>query len=136
MSASLALTLAAAAVGVVAGLWFCVGSAFTSAATIAELAKSYWDYHETHAQVVVEQSAQYSVGAPLLVVSFALQVDASLVPTERALPLPIASPSAFLLVVAIAVWLVSFGAYKLLLRSKGRRVHAILEQQMHQQNGA
>lgn len=130
MTTSLALSLAAAAIGVVAGLWFCVGSALVSAETLAELATSYWDYHLTHAQVVVEQSAQYSVGAPLLVLAFVLQVLAALWPAHGTINVPgfAAHPVVFVGFVALLCWALSFAAYRLILRGKGKRVHAILKQ--------
>ncbi len=134
MATTLALTLAAAAIGVVAGLWFCVGSVLTSAETVAELATSYWDYHAAHAQVVVEQSAQYSVGAPLLVIAFILQVLAALYPTQSVLALPSfsADPLVFVVSVSMIAWAVSYASYRLLVRLKGKRVHTILEQRTQQ----
>ena len=130
MTTALALTLASAAIGIIAGLWFCVGSVFTPPETLAELATSYWDYHPTHAQVIVEQSAQYSVGAPLLVLAFVLQVVAALLPAQTtALWLSLAMhPLLFLTFSALIAWALSFVAYRLLVRAKGKRVHAILMQ--------
>ena len=135
MTGTLALSLAAAAFGVIAGLWFCVGSMFTSSETVAELATSYWDYHAAHAQVVIEQSAQYSVGAPLLVIAFILQVLAALSPAQSVLALPsvVAEPLAFLGAVALLVWAASFFIYRGLVRMKGKRVHAILQRREQQQ---
>lgn len=132
MLESAAYTLSASAVGIVAGLWLCVGSAFTSPATIADLATSYWDYHKAHADVVIAQSAQYSVGAPLLVLAFALQVLAVLAtPTSQlSLPRVLSSPLAFLLCILLPAWGLSFLAYKLLLRVKGARVHTILKRSL------
>ena len=131
MTTSFALGLAAAAIGVVAGLWFCVGSALVSAKTLAELATSYWDYHAVHAQVVVEQSAQYAVGVPLLVIAFVLQVLAALWTAQDTVAFPVAAaqPFLFLALVVLLTWALSFAAYRMVLRVKGKRVHAILAQQ-------
>lgn len=130
MSESLTYTLAAAAVGTIAAFWFCVGSAFMSVATMAELATSYWDYHKARADAVVSQSAQYAVGALLLVAAFALQVAAALVPptSQLALPQILSSPYIFLVSVLLPVWALSFGIYKLLQRINGRRVHGLLKE--------
>ena len=130
----LAYTLFAAAVGIVAGLWLCVGSALASSETIAELATSYWDYHKAHADAVIAQSAQYSVGAPLLVFAFGFQVLAALASPTTVLCLPqaIASPVFFLLLVLLPVWGLSFLAYRLLLRLKGARVHTLLKRRAKQ----
>lgn len=128
MSLALAFMLASAAIGIVAGLWLCVGSAFTSSAKLAELAGTYWDYHPSQARAFVEQTSQYSVGAPLLVLAFALQVGAAVVPPERTAVLPgiINSPVPFLFACAAVAWVVSYAAYRALVRVKGRRVHEIL----------
>ncbi len=134
MTEALAYTLAAAAVGIVAGLWLCVGSVLASSETIAEIATSYWDYHKAHADAVIAQSAQYSIGTPLLVFAFLLQVLAALASPTNLLSLPqlLASPVVFLLLVLLPVWGLSFAAYRLLLRVKGARVHTILEQRTKQ----
>lgn len=130
MATTLALNLAAAAVGVVTGLWFCLGSVLTSAETVAELATSYWDYHAAHARAVVKQSAQYSVGAPLLVFAFILQVLAALSPAQGVLALPslVAEPLVFVVAVSLVAWAGSYAAYHWLVRLKGEKVHKILKQ--------
>lgn len=129
MTDSLAYTLAAAAIGIVAGLWLCVGSILASSETIAEIATPYWDYHKAHADAVIAQSAQYSIGAPLLVLAFVLQVLAALASPSDQLTISqfLASPVVFLILVIIPVWGLSFASYRLLLRVKGARVHAILQ---------
>lgn len=106
MSSSLFCTLVAAAAGIVAGLWLCMGSAFTSTETIAELATSRWDYNKIHADVVIAQSAQYAVGAPLLVFAFVFQVLAAVVPTDVTLWVPIlhSSPLRFLAFIIVSIW--------------------------------
>ncbi|SRR6266581_3757290 len=129
MTEALACTLTAAAIGIVAGLWLCVGSALASSETIAEIATSYWDYHKAHADAVIAQSAQYSVGAPLLVIAFVFQVLAAVASPTTPIPIPtcFSAPLVFLLLVLIPIWGLSFAAYKVLLRVKGARVHIILQ---------
>jgi len=130
MAESLTYTLAAAAVGTVAAFWFCVGSAFMSVTTMAELATSYWDYHKARADAVVSQSAQYAVGALLLVAAFVLQVAAALVPpaSQLALPQLLLSPYVFLASVLLPAWALSFAIYKVLQHINGRRVHSLLKE--------
>jgi hypothetical protein len=132
MSSSLFCTLVAAAAGIVAGLWLCMGSAFTSAETIAELATSRWDYNKIHADVVIAQSVQYAVGAPLLVFAFVFQVLAAVAPTDVTLWVPnlLASPMRFLAFIIVLVLGLSFFSYKRILLVKGSRVHALLERRM------
>lgn len=129
MTASLFCTLVAAAAGIVAGLWLCMGSAFTSTETIAELATSRWDYNKIHADVVIAQSAQYAIGAPLLVFAFVFQVLAAVAPADVTLWVPIllSSPICFLAFALVSIWGLSFFSYKRILRVKGSRVHALLE---------
>ncbi len=130
MTATLAYTLAASATGIVAALWFCLGSVFMAPKTIAEISRSYWDYHAAHADAIITQSAQYSVGAPLLVITFILQVLAAVVDPACHLRLPqvLTSPLVFLLCIILPVCALSYLAYRLLLRVKGARVHSILKQ--------
>jgi len=130
MAESLIYTLAAAAVGTIAAFWFCVGSAFMSVATMAELATSYWDYHKARADAVVSQSAQYAVGALLLLTAFIFQVAAAVAPPASQLALPpiLSSPYAFLISVLLPVWALSFAIYKLLQRINGGRVHRLLKE--------
>ena len=111
-----------------AGLWLCVGSAFTSSAKLAELSGTYWDYHPPQARAFVAQTSQYSVGAPLLVIAFFLQIGAALVAPERTALLPefVDSPAPFLSACAAVAWVASYVTYRALVRVKGKRVHEIL----------
>ena len=128
MNQVLAFTLASAGVGVVAGAWFCVGSILTSSAKVAELAGTYWDYHPAQVQAYVEQTSQYSVGAPLLVFAFVLQVCAALAPSDASAPFlsVLNAPLVLLAVVGLVSWALSYVAYRALARVKGKRVHEIL----------
>ena len=74
-------SLLAACFGFISALFFGVGSAFTSKVKMVSLSKTYWGYNQEYAAATVSQSTQYAVGAVLLVVSFALQVQATLVTT-------------------------------------------------------
>jgi hypothetical protein len=130
MTASLAYTLAASGTGIVSALWFCLGSVFTTPKAIAEISMSRWDYHEAHADAIIAQSAQYSVGAPLLVIAFLLQVLAAIVDPACYLDVPVfmSSPLNFLLSIIFPVYALSFLLYRLILKIKGERVHTILKQ--------
>lgn len=132
MSYSFMFTILAAEIGLVAGFWFCVGSIFTSTDTIAELAWGHWDYSVKHADVIIAQSAQYSIGAPLLVFSFIFQILGAILPSSIVAWLPEQNyiQIAFFLIFLIVVWGLSFMAYKHLKALKGGRVHALLQKQL------
>lgn len=82
MTNQLAYTLAAAAVGFVAAVLFCVGNAMNRPATILDLARPRWDFHEPLARSIAAQRSQYVIGALFLVVAFALQLAAALAPAS------------------------------------------------------
>jgi len=134
MTATLAYILAASASGIVAALWFCLGSVFMAPKTIAELSRSYWDYHPAHADAIIAQSAQYSIGAPLLVMAFIFQVLGAVVDPNDHLHLPqiLTSPLTFLFCILLSVWVISYLAYRLLLKIKGARVHTILKKSIEE----
>ena len=88
MSEQLAFTLTAAAIGFVSAAFFCIGTIWTNAAKIEDQASGRWDFHEPVARALSAQRAQYTVGALLLVVSFSLQVVASLASPNTPANLP------------------------------------------------
>lgn len=132
MNQALAFTLASAGVGVVAGVWFCVGSVLTRSEKVAELAGTYWDYHPAQVQAYVEQTSQYSVGAPLLMFAFVLQVCAALAPPDAPANVPpvLHAPLVLLASVGLISWGLSYAAYRALVRIKGKRVHEILSAEL------
>lgn len=88
MTEQLALTLAAASVGFVSAVFFCIGNALNSAKKIERQATPQWDFMESVARSLTAQRAQYVVGALLLLVAFALQVAAALAPSTNPVALP------------------------------------------------
>lgn len=84
----LALTLAAASVGLVSAVFFCIGNAFNSVEKITLLSTSFWDFSEPVARALAAQRAQYVTGGLLLLVSFSLQVAAALASSTTPAPLP------------------------------------------------
>ena len=131
MMSTLALTLASAAVGVVAGFWFCLGSVFTSSRQIAELVGRFWGDHPSKVEAYVKQTCQYSVGAPLLVIAFLLQVWAAIAPSRQVAPLPPGLDSwvGLLASVAAVSGIASYLAYRVLVKVKTRRVRDMLNMQ-------
>ncbi|MDI1273093.1 hypothetical protein [Polaromonas sp.] len=105
MSQQLALTIAAAAIGFVAAVYFCVGNVMNTPTAIVAQATPRWDFSEPLARTFAAQRAQYVVGAILLVVAFMLQVAAALASSTSALPLPamLQSWPAFLISVLLLV---------------------------------
>ncbi|MDO9106788.1 MAG: hypothetical protein Q7U57_17740 [Methylovulum sp.] len=74
MSEQTIYSLSAACFGFVSALFFGIGSAFLSQSKTVALSGTYWGFNSALAASVVSQSAQYAIGALLLVVSFVLQV--------------------------------------------------------------
>jgi hypothetical protein len=74
MSVQTICSLLAACFGFVSALFFGVGSAFLSQSKTVALSGTYWGFNPVLAEATVSQSAQYAIGALLLVFSFILQV--------------------------------------------------------------
>lgn len=79
MTAQLACTLAASAIGFISAVLFCVGNASNCASSIFRQARPMWDFHEPLARSLALQRSQYIVGAAFLVLAFVLQLAAALV---------------------------------------------------------
>jgi hypothetical protein len=88
MTEQLALTLAAASVGFVSAVFFCIGSAVNSVEKITMLSGTYWGFNESLARALAAQRAQYATGGLLLLASFFLQVLAALASSATPAPLP------------------------------------------------
>ena len=76
------LSLAAMASGFVASLCFAVGATFTGTKKLAALSLTYTDANPDFTEAVVSQSAQYTIGSVLLLLSFILQACALLTTSE------------------------------------------------------
>lgn len=127
MSQQLALTLAAAAVGFVAAVYFCIGNVMNAPASIVSQATPRWDFSEPLARSLAMQRAQYVVGAVLLVASFALQVAAILASPTTLSPLPgqFQLWPQYVLAVLVIVGAVSATGAKLLHRATLNKVLAL-----------
>ena len=127
MTLQLALTLAAAAVGFVAAVLFCIGNAANRASTILDIARPRWDFHEPLARSLAAQRSQYIIGAIFLVVAFALQLAAALAPaTVTAFaPTPLNSWPVFMTVVLVASGIVAGVAVYCAYRATVRKVLAL-----------
>lgn len=88
MTEQLAITLAAASVGFVSAVFFCVGNALNTSEKILLQSTPFWDFSEPVARALTAQRAQYAVGALVLVVSFVLQVAAALASSTTPASLP------------------------------------------------
>lgn len=78
MSEQTVITLSAASVGFVAAIFLCIGSAMNNAKSIRLQCASFYSFNEYFGRSLVAQRAQYVVGALLLVISFVLQIAATL----------------------------------------------------------
>lgn len=120
MNEQLAFTLAAATVGFVAALFFCIGNSLNTSAKILLQATPYWDFSAPVARALASQRAQYVAGALLLVASFVLQVAAVLAsPTSlAALPQWLHTwPYLVLVVLVVSLLLAGGGAWFLYART-------------------
>jgi drug/metabolite transporter (DMT)-like permease len=124
MTEQLAVTLAAASVGFVSAIFFCIGNAFNSVGKITLLSTSFWDFSEPVARALAAQRAQYVTGGLLLLASFALQVLAALASstTPAALPQCLHTWSYLVPAVLVPTALASWWACRALDRLTIRRV--------------
>lgn len=84
MSLQLLLTLLAASIGFISGIFLCVGGMLLSKKSLMNLVIPNMDHNELQARTVTSQSSQYTVGGMLLVISFSLQIAAAITsPTVR-----------------------------------------------------
>lgn len=134
MSFAFFITVVAASVGLLSGLWLCYPTAAQNPHSLAWVANPPYKSAEGMTALAIAQSAQYSVGGLLLVFAFVLQVLAVLAPqaTIQA-PNPILQTSLY--VVAAIVALVSlivlaplsFVAYKWRVKAMHKQVRAAAE---------
>lgn len=134
MSCAFIITVVAASVGLLSGLWLCYPTAAQNPHSLAWVANPPYGSAEGMTALAIAQSAQYSVGGALLVFAFVLQVLAALAPqaTIQA-PYPILQTSlyvaaaivAFVSLFALAPF--SFVAYKWRVKAMHRKVRTAAE---------
>jgi hypothetical protein len=124
MTEQLALTLAAASVGFVSAVFFCIGNILNSAEKILAQSTPYFDFSEPVASSLAAQRAQYVVGALLLLTAFSLQVAAALVPstTVAALPPYLHTWPAIVLAVLVPTGLIGGGVSALVYKTTIQKV--------------
>jgi hypothetical protein len=83
-----ALSLAASTIGFISAIFFCVGNATNSVEKIILLLTPFWDFSETIARALASQRAQYLTGGLLLLISFALQLLATVASSNISANLP------------------------------------------------
>jgi hypothetical protein len=131
MSCAFLITVVAASVGLLSGLWLCCPTAAQNPHSLAWVADPPWKSAEGMTSLAIAQSAQYSVGGLLLVVAFVLQVLAALAPQatiQAPHPILLASLYAVAAIVAllslVVLALLSFGAYRWRVKAMHRQVQA------------
>jgi len=124
MTEQLALTLAAASVGFVSAVFFCIGGILNTSEKILTQATPRFDFMEPVAIALAAQRAQYAVGALLLVASFLLQVLAALAsPTTAAnLPQCLHTWPAIVVAVLLPTGMIAGGCSALLYKSTIQKV--------------
>ena len=134
MSCAFIITVVAASVGLLSGLWLCFPTAAQNPHSLAWVANPPWKSSEGMTALAIAQSAQYSIGGLLLVFAFVLQVLAALAPqaTIQA-PSPILQTNLYAVaaIVALASLVVlaplSFVAYKWRVKAMHSKVQAAAE---------
>jgi hypothetical protein len=89
MTEQTAFALGASVVGFVSAIFFCVGNALNSVEKITLQSTMFWDASEPIARALSSQRAQYITGGLLLVISFSLQVFASVTSSTNPATLPL-----------------------------------------------
>ena len=75
------LNILGSSVGLLSALFFALGTLRLRTKDIVGIAGTYWDFNQNLADSIASQRAEYIAGALLLLVSFALQLAANLVPS-------------------------------------------------------
>jgi hypothetical protein len=134
MTEQLAFTLAAAVVGFVSAVFFCVGNALNSATKITLQSTPFWDFSEPMARALTAQRAQYAVGALLLVFSFVLQIAAALASSTApsSLPLWLRTWPCLVLAVLVPTSLIAGGLSALLYKLTMRKVLRLSKERIRQ----
>ena len=114
MSAITFLNFIAATGGFAAAMFFCKGTVSLSNRAVFDLAGTYWKFNRSLADALVSQRAEYVAGAILLVISFAAQLAANLIPGDSQSPLFCSVPWA---VASLAIAILVLVALALMLRA-------------------
>lgn len=83
MSLQTLLSIVAASIGFVSGLWLCYGAVFITAKKIVKSDDNSWDASPDIASSLITQSAEYLAGGVLLVLTFVIQIAAAIAPTNN-----------------------------------------------------
>jgi hypothetical protein len=115
MSEQLAYTLAAACFGFISAIYLCIGTALLSQRKMVLLCGTYWGFNEEQARAIVSQSTQYAIGGLLLVVSFFLQVVATLASATNRITLytVFTQPLIFVAFILVVLGILSFATYRI-----------------------
>lgn len=119
MSLSLYLNVLGLCVGFMSAVFFSAGALAMTPDKIQRIATSYWDTNQHWGDSLVDQRADYVMGAALLLISFSLQLAGNVVPATitPAILQPIGCASSQI-IVAIAVLLASSIALRNLISNK------------------
>ena len=105
------LNILGSGVGFLSAVFFAVGTLRLRTKDIVGIAGTYWDFNQHLADSIASQRAEYIAGALLLLVSFALQVAANLVPSTlqpsqlQPFGFALCAIGLAFLIIAVLVWL-------------------------------
>lgn len=137
MGTATLIQLVGACAGVIGSLFFAIGVMRQTVATMGDIAGSYFDWNPHMARALAAQKAEYLFGGGIIVLSFALQLSAFLVPTDSVVPFShpryVPWSAAGLTVVCFAANLV---VSRLLAKRFERQITSALEQRLRSEANA
>jgi hypothetical protein len=108
MPTQLDITLISYAAGLISGVYFCIGTAFSTVGKMADLCTMQWDYSLAQAEGLARQSSEHLTGALFLLLSFFLQIVAALVdPANLPVPIPERATSFATFLIVLVVFALS-----------------------------
>ena len=81
MTLSIFLNIFGLCIGFISAIFFAIGALAMTPAKIQRVAATYWDSNQHWGDSIADQRADYIVGALLLLLSFASQLAANLIPS-------------------------------------------------------
>jgi hypothetical protein len=132
------LNILSSCIGLMSAMFFAVGAITMHPQKIFSVAATYWDANQLWGDSIAEQRADYISGALLLLVSFALQLAATLVPAGTAPPLlqPVGYAIAGIVAVLAALLALAVLLRNFVAKSTKEKVHRLIAADLAEQEQA
>lgn len=131
MPTSTLIDIISASTGILGSLFFANGVMRQSVAAMADLSGTYWDWNPHMVPALAAQKADYLFGGGLIVVAFALQLAAFLVPPASQIPF---ANSAIVPWTAAAVTVGGFFVLRILAQAVAKRFEAQINARLQEKN--